>query len=96
VISCFKWFSTVFERLKPRLRVFSTSSLSKYNTTFLLLFILHSHPFVCDGGGRFIVISLVLAAYLFRRRMWLDVFSLEIVTANSVANQKRVLLFMHV
>jgi hypothetical protein len=28
--------------------------------------------------------------------MWLDVFSLEIVTANSVANQKRVLLFKHV
>jgi hypothetical protein len=49
VISCFKLFSTVFERLKPRLRVFSTSSLSKYNTTFLLFFILHSHPSGCKG-----------------------------------------------
>jgi len=57
VISCFKWFSTVFERLKPRLRVFSTSSLSKYNTTFLLLLILHLHPSGC--GGTFNVISLV-------------------------------------
>ena len=58
MISCFKWFSTVFERLKPRLRVFLTSSLSKYNTMFLLLFILHSHPRACKGT--FNVISLVL------------------------------------
>jgi len=58
VISCFKWFSTVFERLKPRLRVFSTSSLSRYNTTFLLLFIMRLHPRACEG--KFNVISLVL------------------------------------
>jgi len=32
----FKWFSTVFGRLKPRLRVFSTNSLSRYNMTFRL------------------------------------------------------------
>ena len=58
MISCFKWFSTVFERLKPNSRVFSTSSLSRYNTTFLLLLILHSHPGECEG--KFFVINLVL------------------------------------
>jgi hypothetical protein len=60
VVSCFKWFSTVFERLKPNSRVFSTSSLSRYNTTFLLLFILHSHPSACEGT--FNDISLVLTS----------------------------------
>ena len=34
VIRCFKWFSNVFERLKPNSFDFSTNSLSRYNTTF--------------------------------------------------------------
>jgi len=33
VIRCFKWFSKVLLRLKPRAFDFATSSLSKYNTT---------------------------------------------------------------
>ena len=37
VTNCFKWFSNVFERLNPSSRVFETSSVSKYNTTFRLL-----------------------------------------------------------
>ena len=36
VIRCFRWFSKVFERLKPRDLDFSTRSLSRYKTTFLL------------------------------------------------------------
>jgi len=36
VISCFKWFSKVLLRLKPRDLDFATRSLSKYKTTFLL------------------------------------------------------------
>ena len=36
VIRCFKCFSNVLLRLKPRAFDFSTSSLSKYNTTFPL------------------------------------------------------------
>ncbi len=36
VVSCFKWVSNVFERLKPNSRDFSISSLSRYKTTFLL------------------------------------------------------------
>jgi hypothetical protein len=58
VNNCFKWFSNVLLRLKPNSRVFSTNSLFRYNTTFLLLLILHSHPSAC--GGTFNVISLVL------------------------------------
>ena len=37
VIRCFKWFSKVFERLKPRDLDFSMRFLSKYSTTFLLV-----------------------------------------------------------
>ena len=33
VIRCFKWFSKVLLRLKPKAFDFSTRSLSKYNTT---------------------------------------------------------------
>ena len=36
VIRCFRWFPNVLLRLKPRVFDFSTSSLSKYNTTFRL------------------------------------------------------------
>ena len=36
VIRCFKWFSKVFERLKPRALDFVVRSLSRYNTAFLL------------------------------------------------------------
>jgi hypothetical protein len=36
VVSCFKWFSNVFERLKPRSRDFSISSLSTYRTRLCL------------------------------------------------------------
>ena len=36
VIKCFKWFSKVLLRFKPRDFDFATSSLSKYNTTFPL------------------------------------------------------------
>ena len=71
MISCFKWFSTVFERLKPRLCVFSTSSLSKYNTTFLLLLILHLPPRA--SGGTFNNISLVLTSEV--KKVKSDVFS---------------------
>jgi len=39
VVSCFKWFSNVFERLKPNSRDFSTNSLSIYNTRLCLLLI---------------------------------------------------------
>jgi hypothetical protein len=48
------------------------------------------------AGAMFYVISLVIDAYFFRRRMLFDSFSLQIVTANSVANPKRMLLFKHV
>jgi len=37
VIRCFKWFSNVLLRLKPRDLDFSTSSLSKYKTRFRLV-----------------------------------------------------------
>ena len=37
MIKCFKWFSKVLLRLKPRDFDFATSSSSKYNTTFLLV-----------------------------------------------------------
>jgi len=37
VIWCFKWFSKVLLRLKPRDLDFSTRFLSKYNTTFPLV-----------------------------------------------------------
>ena len=47
-------------RLKPNSFVFSTSSLSRYNTTFLLALILRSHLSACEGMGRFSVIWLVL------------------------------------
>jgi len=33
VISCFKRSSNVLDKLKPRLRVFSTNSLSRYDMT---------------------------------------------------------------
>ena len=36
VASCFKWFSNVLLRLRPRAFDFSTNSLSRYNTAFLL------------------------------------------------------------
>jgi hypothetical protein len=36
VVRCFRWFSTVLLRLKPRAFDFSTRSLSKYKTTFRL------------------------------------------------------------
>ena len=39
VIRCFKWFSKVLLRLKPRAFDFATRSLSKYNTKFLLVVI---------------------------------------------------------
>jgi hypothetical protein len=39
IIKCFKWFSKVLLRLNPRDFDFSTSSLSKYNTTFLFVVI---------------------------------------------------------
>jgi hypothetical protein len=61
VISCFKRFSKVFDRLKPRLRVFSTSSLSRYSATFFLLVILRLHPRACEGVGGFFAISLMRA-----------------------------------
>jgi len=38
-IRSFKWFSNVLDKLKPRLRDFSTNSLSRYRTTFRLLLI---------------------------------------------------------
>ena len=56
--SCFKWFSNVFERLKPNSSVFSTNSLSRYKTTVRLLFILRLRPSGCEGT--FSVISLML------------------------------------
>jgi hypothetical protein len=37
VINCFKWFSKVLLRLKPRDLDFSTKSLSRYNTTLPLV-----------------------------------------------------------
>jgi len=59
MVSCFKWFSNVFERLKPRSRDFSTSSLSKYSTTFLLLLIALTPERMrwdvqCYKSGRFV------------------------------------------
>jgi len=59
VISCFKWFSKVFESLKPRSRVFSTSSLPRYSTAFFLLVILCLHP--RSREGKFCAASLVPA-----------------------------------
>ena len=43
IISCFKLFSKVFDKLKPNAREFSTNSLSVYNATFRLFFIAFVH-----------------------------------------------------
>jgi len=37
VIRCFKWFSNVFERLKPNSFDFSINSLSRYKTKLCFL-----------------------------------------------------------
>jgi len=39
IIRCFKWFSNVLLRLKPRDLDFSTRSLSKYNTALRFVII---------------------------------------------------------
>jgi hypothetical protein len=49
VIRCFKWFSNVLLRLKPSSFDFETNSLSKYNTTFLLVLIANASE---DMRGR--------------------------------------------
>ncbi len=46
---CFKWISNFLERLKPNSRVFLTNLVSRYNTTFRFLVILHSQPLAREG-----------------------------------------------
>jgi hypothetical protein len=66
VIRLFKWFSKVLLKFMPRPRDFSTNSLSKYNTTFLLVVIAFA-PSGC--AGTFFVISLVLSEWRIMREV---------------------------
>jgi hypothetical protein len=57
VIRCFKWFSKVLLRLKPRDFDFATRSLSKYNTKLPFLAIANASEGI---RGEFYVICLVI------------------------------------
>jgi hypothetical protein len=57
VVRCFKWFSNVLLRLKPRDFDFATRSLSKYNTKLPFLAIANASEGI---RGEFYVICLVI------------------------------------